>query len=49
MAGGSGDPAEADAGDDVEQDEVAEAHDTGGCDFGKGGSGGQEEGPRKVE
>ena len=29
MAGGSGDPAEADAGDDIEEDEIAEAHNSG--------------------
>ncbi len=43
VAGGSGDPAEADAGDDIEEDEVAEAHDAGGSVFGKRGSGGQGE------
>ena len=43
VAGGGGDPAEADAGDDVEEEEVAKAHDAGGSVFGRGRSGGQEE------
>ena len=36
VAGGGGDPAEADAGDDVEEEEVAKAHDAGGCVCGTG-------------
>jgi hypothetical protein len=35
VAGGGGDPAEADAGDDVEEDEIAKTHDAGGGVFGK--------------
>jgi len=30
VTSGGGDPAEADSGDDVEEEKVAEAHDTGG-------------------
>jgi len=36
MAGGGGDPAEADAGDYVEEEEVAKAHDAGGSVCGTG-------------
>jgi hypothetical protein len=44
VAGGGGDPAEANAGDDVEEDEVAETHDAGGSVTGEREIGGQEEG-----
>src|SRR5262249_9099738 len=43
MAGGRGDPAETDAGDDIEEDEVAKAHDARGSVFGERGGDGQEE------
>ena len=36
VAGGGGDPAEADAGDYVEEEEVAKAHDAGGSVCGTG-------------
>ncbi len=42
MAGSGGDPAEADASDDVEEEEVAKAHDAGGRALGERGSSGQE-------
>jgi len=48
VTGGGGNPAKADAGDDIEEEKIAEAHDTGGSGggdwgrsrrFGGGGSG----------
>ena len=48
VAGGGGDPAEADAGDDVEEEEVAKAHDAGGRVLDERGSSGQEEGASDV-